>query len=76
MIETLLQCGVSRVSLGVQSFTRTGKLRLWGGYTSVARFSMTLRSLRAVGITSLSTFDLIAGLPHQTAESWRQSLEA
>jgi oxygen-independent coproporphyrinogen-3 oxidase len=30
--------------------------------------------LRAVGIANIN-IDLIAGLPHQTAESWRQSLE-
>ena len=30
--------------------------------------------LRAAGIRNIS-FDLIAGLPHQTRESWQQSLE-
>ena len=30
--------------------------------------------LRVAGIRNIS-FDLIAGLPHQTKESWRESLE-
>ncbi len=73
MIETLLQCGVSRVSLGVQSFAdreaaAVGRLHKRGTVLDdIAR-------LRAVGIANIN-IDLIAGLPHQTAESWRQSLE-
>ena len=73
MLDTLLACGVNRVSLGVQSFVdqeaaAVGRLHKRGTVLDdIAR-------LRAAGITSINV-DLIAGLPHQTAESWRVSLE-
>ncbi|HWR16492.1 MAG TPA: radical SAM family heme chaperone HemW [Terriglobales bacterium] len=72
VIETLLDCGVNRVSLGVQSFIDKEA-------SSVARLhtrQVTLEEierLRSAGITNIS-IDLIAGLPHQTRESWEQSL--
>ena len=73
VLDTLLACGVNRVSLGVQSFVdqeaaAVGRLHKRGTVLDdIAR-------LRAAGITSINV-DLIAGLPHQTAESWRVSLE-
>lgn len=72
VIETLLRCGVNRVSLGVQSFIDKEA-------SSVARLhtrQITLEEigrLRAAGIDKIS-IDLIAGLPHQTKESWETSL--
>jgi oxygen-independent coproporphyrinogen-3 oxidase len=73
MLDTLLACGVNRVSLGVQSFVdqeaaAVGRLHKRGTVLDdIAR-------LRAAGILNINV-DLIAGLPHQTAESWRVSLE-
>jgi oxygen-independent coproporphyrinogen-3 oxidase len=72
VIETLQQCGVNRVSLGVQSFVDKEA-------SSVARLhtrqitSEEMGRLRGAGIENIS-IDLIAGLPHQTKESWEVSL--
>jgi oxygen-independent coproporphyrinogen III oxidase len=72
MIETLLACGVNRVSLGVQSFIDQEA-------SSVARLhtrKITLEEierLRLAGIANIN-IDLIAGLPHQTEASWQESL--
>jgi len=72
MLETLLRCGVNRVSLGVQSLVdqeAAGVGRLHKRVTVLEDISR----LRAAGITNIN-IDLIAGLPHQTAESWGFSL--
>ena len=72
MLETLLRCGVNRVSLGVQSFVDQEAAavgRLHKRETVLA----DIARLRAAGITNIN-IDLIAGLPHQTAESWEFSL--
>jgi oxygen-independent coproporphyrinogen-3 oxidase len=65
--------GVNRVSLGVQSFvsaeiTGTGRLHT---AEIVAR---EVSILREAGIANFN-IDLIAGLPGQTAASWRESLD-
>jgi len=72
LIETLLQCGVNRVSLGVQSFVdreaqSVGRLHK---RTTVLK---DIARLREAGIANIN-IDLIAGLPHQTEESWAFSL--
>jgi oxygen-independent coproporphyrinogen-3 oxidase len=73
MLETLLRCGVNRVSLGVQSFVDQEAAsvgRLHNRETIIDDISR----LRKAGITNINV-DLIAGLPHQTVETWRYSLE-
>lgn len=72
MLETLAQCGVNRVSLGVQSFVDE-EARSVGRLHSREIVLDDIRRLRTAGITNVS-IDLIAGLPHQTAESWEYSL--
>jgi oxygen-independent coproporphyrinogen-3 oxidase len=72
LIETLLRCGVNRVSLGVQSFidqeaTAVGRLH------KRATVLDDIARLRDAGIANIN-IDLIAGLPHQTAKSWEFSL--
>jgi oxygen-independent coproporphyrinogen-3 oxidase len=72
-LEALLQCGVTRVSLGVQSFVdeearAVGRLHTRGVVLS------DLERLRAAGISNINV-DLIAGLPYQDANSWRYSLD-
>jgi len=73
VIELFGRYGVDRVSLGVQSFVDQEA-------SSVARLHNRLTvldditRLRDAGITNLN-LDLIAGLPHQTAQSWDYSLE-
>jgi putative oxygen-independent coproporphyrinogen III oxidase len=65
--------GINRVSFGVQSFSdrelaAAGRMHRRGDIYRAAQI------LRGAGIRNIS-FDLIAGLPFQTAESWRESLE-
>jgi oxygen-independent coproporphyrinogen-3 oxidase len=74
IIKTLISCGVNRVSLGVQSFVdieAKSVARLHDAATTQA----DIANLRAAGISNIN-IDLIAGLPHQTAESWQRSLDA
>jgi oxygen-independent coproporphyrinogen-3 oxidase len=73
IVNTLLHCGVNRVSLGVQSFVDE-ESRSVGRLHTRAITLADIDLLRQSGITNLSV-DLIAGLPHQTAESWRTSLD-
>ena len=73
LIETLLACGVNRVSLGVQSFIDQ-EAQSVGRLHKRAIVLEEIRALREAGITNLNV-DLIAGLPHQTAESWQFSLD-
>jgi oxygen-independent coproporphyrinogen-3 oxidase len=72
MTETLLRCGVSRVSLGVQSFVDPEAAAV-GRLHGRATVLDDIAQLRAAGVTNIN-IDLIAGLPHQTAESWEFSL--
>jgi oxygen-independent coproporphyrinogen-3 oxidase len=73
IIGTLAACGVNRVSLGVQSFVDQEA-------ASVARLHTRektlcdIERLREAGISNIN-LDLIAGLPHQTLQSWGFSLE-
>ena len=72
LMETLLECGVNRVSLGVQSFVDR-EAQSVGRLHSRSVVLDDIQRLRAVGLTNIN-LDLIAGLPHQTAESWAFSL--
>jgi oxygen-independent coproporphyrinogen-3 oxidase len=72
MIETLLRCGVNRVSLGVQSFVDQ-EVRSVGRLHTRATVLEEIGRLRAAGIGNIN-IDLIAGLPHQTQSSWEYSL--
>ena len=72
MLESLLRCGVNRVSLGVQSFVDQEAAAV-GRLHNRATVLEDIARLRAAGITNIN-IDLIAGLPHQTAESWEFSL--
>jgi oxygen-independent coproporphyrinogen-3 oxidase len=72
MLDALLACGVNRVSLGVQSFV-DGEAAAVGRLHKRATVHDDIARLRAAGITNFNV-DLIAGLPHQTAESWQKSL--
>src|SRR5271155_278293 len=65
--------GVNRVSFGLQSFVDK-ELVASGRMHRRVDIYRAVPILRAAGICNIS-FDLIAGLPHQTAVSWRQSLD-
>src|SRR5882672_3433510 len=72
MIEALQRCGVNRVSLGVQSFVDAEAASV-GRLHKRAVVLDDIARLRASGIEDIN-IDLIAGLPHQNAESWQFSL--
>lgn len=64
--------GVNRISLGTQSFNDI-ELKAAGRMHRRSDIFDASTILRAAGFENIS-FDLIAGLPHQTAESWQDSL--
>jgi oxygen-independent coproporphyrinogen-3 oxidase len=68
-----LAAGINRVSMGVQSFDDR-ELKAAGRMHRRADILAAERVLREEGINNIS-FDLIAGLPHQTAASWQDSLD-
>jgi len=72
VLDTLLRCGVNRVSLGVQSFADQ-EAQAVGRLHKYATVIDDIGLLRTAGISNMN-IDLIAGLPHQTAESWHRSL--
>jgi oxygen-independent coproporphyrinogen-3 oxidase len=72
MIATLTRCGVNRVSLGVQSFVDKEASSVGRLHKSENVLS-EIKALRVAGISNINV-DLIAGLPHQTEESWGRSL--
>ncbi len=65
--------GINRVSFGLQSFSDK-ELVAAGRMHRRADIYRAVPILREAGIRNIS-FDLIAGLPYQTKESWRQSLD-
>ncbi len=65
-------CGINRVSLGVQSFV-TEELREVGRTHTAETVRNDVAILRDAGIANIN-IDLIAGLPGQTAASWKDSL--
>ncbi len=72
LIESLLQCGVNRVSLGVQSFVDR-EAQSVGRLHKRSTVLEEIGRLREAGLRNIS-IDLIAGLPHQTVESWAFSV--
>lgn len=74
LLETLVECGVNRVSLGVQSFVDQEAASVGRLHKRAIVFDDVAR-LRGAGIDNINV-DLIAGLPHQSAASWRDSLQA
>jgi oxygen-independent coproporphyrinogen-3 oxidase len=72
-LEMLLASGVNRVSLGVQSFVDQEAAAV-GRLHERAIVLDDIARLRAADLKNINV-DLIAGLPHQTAESWDVSLD-
>lgn len=65
--------GISRVSLGVQSFIER-ELKQTGRKHRAETVADDVEILRTAGIANIN-IDLIAGLPFQTEASWRESLD-
>ncbi|WP_242059934.1 radical SAM family heme chaperone HemW [Oscillatoria sp. FACHB-1407] len=66
--------GINRVSLGVQSF-QTEQLKACGRTHTVEDVYEAIALIHQVGVSNFS-LDLISGLPHQTLETWCESVEA
>ncbi len=73
VLQGLLRRGVNRVSLGVQSFIDAEAAAV-GRLHKRATVLDDISRLRAAGVSNIN-IDLIAGLPHQTAQTWQESLE-
>ena len=65
--------GFNRVSMGVQSFA-DAELKAAGRMHRREDIFRATEFLRGAGFDNIS-FDLIAGLPHQSDASWRESLD-
>ncbi len=72
VLDALVECGVTRVSLGVQSFVDS-EAKAIGRLHNRATALEDIRRIQAAGIADVSV-DLIAGLPGQTPNSWYESL--
>ncbi len=68
----LLNLGVTRLSLGVQSFD-DGLLRLLERIHTAAEAVESYNLARQAGFANIN-LDLIYGIPHQTLEHWRTTL--
>jgi oxygen-independent coproporphyrinogen-3 oxidase len=72
-LAAMLGLGVNRVSFGVQSLVDR-EAAATGRFHTRSVVLCDLERVRAAGVRHLS-IDLIAGMPHQTASSWQESLE-
>jgi oxygen-independent coproporphyrinogen III oxidase len=73
-LRALRVAGVNRISLGSQSFDDT-ELGAIGRNHDAAAIAPAVAAVRRAGFSNL-TCDLMFGLPGQTADSWRRSVEA
>jgi len=73
-LAVLADHGVTRISLGVQSFLES-ETRLFGRPQHPNDVHSALERIRAAGFPVLN-LDLIYGHPHQTRESWQSSLQS
>lgn len=72
-LQELRALGVNRASFGAQSFD-DDELKHLGRTHTAADIERTFNELRHAGFDNVS-FDLIAGLPGQTLETWAGNLE-
>ena len=71
--EMLRSLGINRISLGVQSWDDE-LLKLLGREHNAAQAEASFHILRGAGFTNVN-IDLMFGLPGQTLEQWRTTLE-
>jgi oxygen-independent coproporphyrinogen-3 oxidase len=74
ILEEAMKLGVNRVSLGVQSFVDHESSAVGRTHTRENCLAEIAR-LSSHGLANVGA-DLIVGLPYQTPESWKMSLEA
>lgn len=70
----LHEIGINRMSIGMQS-SNAGELKLFARQHDYQRVVEAVGHLRSAGFTNYN-LDLIYGVPHQTLESWRETLYA
>jgi oxygen-independent coproporphyrinogen-3 oxidase len=73
VLSALVRARVNRISLGVQSFVDQESHAVGRLHSRDITFR-DIERLRHAGISEISV-DLIAGLPHQTEQSWEHSLD-
>jgi len=71
-VQAWASAGINRISMGTQSFDDR-ELSAAGRLHRSADIYTADKTLRVNGIHNIS-FDLIAGLPHQTEESWKRTV--
>ncbi|MGA9242155.1 MAG: radical SAM family heme chaperone HemW [Silvibacterium sp.] len=71
-LAVMVECGVNRVSFGVQSFVDS-EAKHTGRLHSREIALRDIERVRRAGVDRVNV-DLIAGLPGQTRDSWRESL--
>ena len=74
VLEAAMRLGVNRMSFGVQSFVDAESAAVGRSHTGAECREEIVR-MRRIGLERVS-LDLIAGLPHQTRESWDSSVRA
>jgi oxygen-independent coproporphyrinogen-3 oxidase len=72
-LDELLRLGMNRVSFGVQSFV-DAEARAVGRMHTRSMCLAEIARMRAAGVEEINV-DLIVGLPRQTGESWRESVD-
>ena len=72
-LRELRAMGVNRLSIGAQAFNDQ-ELRSVGRLHTADDTKEMLAAARRAGFTNIS-LDLIAGLPHQTSQTWQATLE-
>ncbi|AKS44958.1 oxygen-independent coproporphyrinogen-3 oxidase [Octadecabacter temperatus] len=73
LLETLVNFGLNRVSLGVQDFAPVVQDAI-GRSQSLEQTHHVIDFLRARGVAAFN-LDLLYGLPHQTMESFKETLD-
>ncbi len=73
-LASYLDCGVNRISIGVQSFD-DALLRMLGRRHTAEDAAGAYRMAQDAGFRNIS-LDLMYGLPHQSAEQWQHALDA
>jgi oxygen-independent coproporphyrinogen-3 oxidase len=72
-MENLFKNRINRLSIGMQS-ANDSELKELGRIHNFVQLSETIEDIKDAGFRNFS-FDLIYGLPGQSMDSWRQSLE-
>lgn len=72
-LEAYKQCGINRISFGLQS-TNNEELKLLGRIHTNEEFLESYQLARACGFDNINV-DLISAIPKQTVSSWEETLQ-